>query len=183
MAPQARQVKLFGRGALVLGAAALALGGAVLVGRAPRAEASCSAPRARTVRTVRVTRCEVLDPAAQPGVQRAITTLRASGQLAQAAQLAEQYRGVVLDVAVERTARQRGSAQPPAGALAAWAANVGGGAATYFVASSSALPCMPFTPGARVVVDEVAPCCDGSMGAPCLFAAGSGIVRAPRATP
>src|SRR5438105_572658 len=61
----------------ILAAIGAMTGGLVLVGPhgARDAEASCMAPRFAFVRQVRVTRCEVLDPMAQPEVNRFVTAM------------------------------------------------------------------------------------------------------------
>lgn len=138
------------------------------------AEASCLAPRFAFVREVRVTRCEVVDPRAQPQVRNLADSMALNRNNPDEIQrFLDSYRGVVLDGVVVRSVRRPVNARPPARSLSAYPIGGGGANLTYFRPTLDANACNAITNGRTISVYELASCCDGDPGVPCLLRGGT----------
>jgi hypothetical protein len=153
----------------------LPLGAAALLGRVPRVRASCAAPAYAYARTARITACEAVDPDHLLALKQLVQTLRAQKQDAFAEQLHAAYRGALIAVSVQRSARRAPRAAWPRGSVPAFAVGPDATGSSskrdglYFIPTQALKPCAALPPGKVLVLDELFSCCDGDPNAPCLL--------------
>ena len=144
---------------------------------------------------MRITACEAVDPDRRLTVKEVIQSLRAEKQNEYADHIRAAYRGALITVDVQQSARRAATARPPRGSVAAFIVerSVFGGAAplspesrgtrVYFIPTRAPKPCATLPPGKVIVLYEQVACCDGDFNVPCLLGADMPGAPAPALPP